>query len=76
MCIVVAYYFPPGNIVEEFEENVGVIEDNVDGLLANETRKPAGIMAEYGQYGKYRRPEAYLSNRFRARDYLMEVESE
>lgn len=53
MCIVVAYYFPPGNIVEEFEENVGVVEDNVDGVLTNETRTPVGIMAEYGQYGKW-----------------------
>ena len=52
MCIVVAYYFPPGNIVEEFEENVGVVEDNVDGVSTNETRTSAGIMAEYGQYGR------------------------
>ena len=51
MCIVVAYYFPPGNIVEEFNENVGIIEDSVDGVIA-ETTKPAGLMAEYGQYGK------------------------
>ena len=52
MCIVVAYYFPPGNTVEEFEENVGVVEDNVDGVSTNETRTPTGIIAEYGQYGR------------------------
>ncbi len=52
MCIVVAYYFPPGNIVEEFKENVELIEDNVDGVVVNETTKPAWIMAEYGQYGE------------------------
>jgi hypothetical protein len=52
MCIVVAYYFPPGNIVEEFNENVGTLEDNIDGVVVNETMKPAGIMAEYGQYGE------------------------
>ena len=50
MCIVVAYYFPPGNVVEEFNDNVGIIEDSIDGVIA-ETTKPAGIMAEYGQYG-------------------------
>ena len=51
MCIVVAYYFPPGNIVEEFSENVGIMEDSVDGVIA-EAAKPAGVMAKYGQYGK------------------------
>ena len=49
---MVAYYFPPGNIVEEFKENVELIEDNIDGVVVNETTKPAGIMAEYGQYGE------------------------
>ena len=42
MCIVVANYFPPGNIVEEFEENVGVVEDNADVFRQTRPEHPQG----------------------------------
>lgn len=48
---MVAYYFPPGNIVEEFQENVGTGDDHVDGVIDNGVRTNGNI-AEYGRYGK------------------------
>ena len=52
MCIVVAYYFPPGNIVEEFQKNVqGLGEDIVDGVVQSGIIN-GGNMADLCQYGE------------------------
>lgn len=51
MCIVVAYYFPPGNVLDEFDENVGALEDN-SPTGENEECMLGNSIVELGYFGK------------------------